>query len=265
MQMNRCQELVKFHVTAVQGMYFNGITEEKNYIKLRSSLIEDAYYNFVTPLCDNYQLDIERLFEEYKGINRDLCLYIQRGEVDNFRIPEKFDKKLYASDSYMVFINNFPLKQYSAKKEIVIKKVESKDAEKYCNIFAQAYSSEDPADPYGKLPESYKVSLYNSFSYTPNGFKFEYYIAEYSGIPGAVVSTISNDNILGVYGLGTIPQLRKHGLGTTLMQYIVNNSIHGNNKSIILQTEQGSTVEAWYLKMGFESICVMDYYVIQTK
>lgn len=261
--MNIDKKLVEFHLAGVQGMYFSELINHDRCQLLFCDLVEDAYYNFLVTYDKNLIELINKYKSEFQKRNRNIAIYIP-GNFDISEITSNdINFSLYACDSYMSLKNSIALLDHQIDNNIKIYTVNESEADKYCDVFATAYSSDDPNDPYGKLPDCYRNALRKSFNYSSSDFKFDYYLAKFNGEDAAVVSTISNNHIIGVYGLGTIHEFRRKGIGTALMQHIFKISTKRNIKIITLQTECGSSVEKWYNKLGFESLFSMKYYDIK--
>jgi len=81
-----------------------------------------------------------------------------------------------------------------------------------------------------------------------------FYVAYENGNPVGVVLCIYYKNIAGIYAVATLPEYRKKGISTTLIQRAVNDAIINNITTITLQTATGSYSHSLYKKLGFKDL-----------
>ena len=81
-----------------------------------------------------------------------------------------------------------------------------------------------------------------------------FYVAYENDNPVSVMLCIYHKNIAGIYAVATLPEHRKKGISTTLMQRVVDDAICNNMKTIILQTSTESYAHSFYRNLGFEDV-----------
>lgn len=259
------QGLVDFHFRSLQKMYFSEYIKKNEYVLLFSDLVEDSYYNYIGHCNRDINDVLNESREEFEKRNRQLAFYDAPGSstyIDNFDIPNNFDS--WAADAWMVLEDPAILTSYQISPEIIIESVGQSEKTQYANTFHIAYAGDNPDDPYANLPEYYSQSLKRSFDDTPDGFTKHYVWAKIGGTPAGVACMLSKGNISGIYGVGTIEEYRKKGVGKALMKHLVEKVTLTPDTKIMVQTEAGSKVEEWYKRMGFRTIFKATYYVEKT-
>ncbi len=91
----------------------------------------------------------------------------------------------------------------------------------------------------------------------------QYYLIYFENKPIGTAITIQTANIIGIHGVGIIPEMRKRGFAEEIMYIILNRAI---DQKIEYATLQSSTMgKGIYLKMGFSDIfCMTNYLLINT-
>lgn len=258
--------LVDFHFKSLQGMYFSEYISGKGYVLLFSDLVEDSYYNYIAQSKRNIQDVIRETRPFFVDRGRRVAIYVTPcsdlygNEKD---LPKNFE--LFAADAWMVLNDDQILRSYSAAMNIQIEPVSYESRDEYTKVFHLSYAGDNPDDPYANLPEYYSKSLNRSFDYKVDPYLKEYFWAKMDGQPVGVVSMLSDRRIAGVYGLGTLEAYRKHGVGTSLMAFLVKRAQVLKIPTMMCQTEAGSKVEQWYIRMGFQTLFTAKYYVESSK
>jgi ribosomal protein S18 acetylase RimI-like enzyme len=129
----------------------------------------------------------------------------------------------------------------------------------YVETFAAAYSGDDPADPYGQLDEGYVRALRGSFAATAEGYRKYYLLASAGDSAVGVAVLFTNGTLAGVYGVGTTPAWRRRSVGTALMASMTDIARRDGADWILLQTEDGSAVQRWYQKLGYQDVFTAAY------
>lgn len=87
------------------------------------------------------------------------------------------------------------------------------------------------------------------------------YLACVHGKPVGTCFLLSSIKTGGVFGVGTLKEYRRRGIGTTLTLHAVMDSINEGNDLHTLQAEKGGYVERLYKKIGFEIDHIISYFV----
>jgi len=122
----------------------------------------------------------------------------------------------------------------------------------FVDLFDKAHSGADD-EPYGKLPKEYGESLLDFFTAPPTDRSVIHYLGYFNGIPVGYATLIYSGRFAGIYNVGTIPEYRKRGVGTTLTLNAVTDALRNGAEIVYLVTEQGSYNEKLYSKMGFNA------------
>lgn len=91
--------------------------------------------------------------------------------------------------------------------------------------------------------------------------QISFYLIYKNQEPVGTVITHTTDKVLGIHGLGILPQFRKQGLAEEAMAVIINKA---NSKNIQLVTLQSSAMgKGIYKKLGFSEDFVMTSYLLK--
>ena len=254
--------LVDFHFRCLQGMYFSEYLPRENHILLFSDLVEDTYYNYVAHISGDLHRTLRETRTLFTERDRVPALYITPLSdlyTRDRRVPDGLSE--WAVDAWMVLRDSGYLDDYRCPNYVDIEAVSQDDRDAYVNVFEWAYSSEDPDDPYGALPDYYGRTLCRSFDTLPSGYQKQYVWAKIGGKPVGVGSMLWDEHIAGVYSVGTVGSYRNRGVGTSIMAHLVMKARAEGVPNVMLQTELGSPVERWYVEMGFTTVFTGTYYV----
>ncbi len=84
------------------------------------------------------------------------------------------------------------------------------------------------------------------------------YLARLHGIPAGSVTLVLKAGVAGLYGLGTIPDCRGHGVGTSLMARAIFDANALGFRTAVLQAPPGAV--RLYRRLGFETYFRIDIY-----
>ncbi len=87
------------------------------------------------------------------------------------------------------------------------------------------------------------------------------YLAYVEGKPVGTCGLLSSMKTGCIYGVGTLKEYRRRGIGTTLTLHAVMDSINEGNDLHTLQAEKGGYAERLYRKTGFEIDHTISYFV----
>ncbi len=65
---------------------------------------------------------------------------------------------------------------------------------------------------------------------------------------------IAWDGVCGIYGVATLPEARRQGVGTALVRVMIQAARARGSRPICLQAETGSTTQRWYERLGFRVV-----------
>lgn len=210
-----------------------GIREELGSIEFINS--EKAPYNIAFPLSN----------EAIDEISKNYTTYLPQWISINEQMISKY-KKL-GSLTYMVLTDKNS--EFEINKEIIIKRSASlSDIEDFSIVQGKAFCEEE--EEFNEwYPWMREKNIKNLNDNTQN-----FYVAYEDGKPVGVTLSIYHKNIAGIYAVATLPEYRKKGISTTLIQRAVNDAISNNITTITLQTSTESYAHSLYRKLGFEDV-----------
>ena len=89
----------------------------------------------------------------------------------------------------------------------------------------------------------------------------KFYLAYVEGKPVGICFFLSLMKTGGIFGVGTVEEHRRRGIGTALTLHALMDSIKEGNNLHTLQTEKGGYAEQLYRKTGFEVDHTISYFV----
>jgi ribosomal protein S18 acetylase RimI-like enzyme len=81
--------------------------------------------------------------------------------------------------------------------------------------------------------------------------RYRFYVAFHDGAPAATATARLSDGLVGIYGLGTVPALRRHGIGTALLRHIIQEARRDGYPQVVLSAEPHGYAAALYQRLGF--------------
>ncbi|MFL0248098.1 GNAT family N-acetyltransferase [Candidatus Clostridium stratigraminis] len=208
-----------------------GIRENLEYGKFIHS--DKSDYNIAFPLSIK---GIEKISDEY-------TIYLPQWISMNEQVKSKYKK--IGSLTYMALENGKT--KWETNKSLIIKRVSSlSDMEDFSIVQGKAFCEEE--EEFNEwYPWMREKNIKNLDENTQN-----FYVAYENGKPIGVTLCIYHENIAGIYAVATLPEHRRNGVSTTLIQRAVDDSISNNIDTIILQTSTESYAHNFYRKLGFK-------------
>lgn len=209
-----------------------GLRERLNNIEFIDS--EKADYNIAFPLAN----------EGIEEINKKYTIYLPQWILINEQMKLNYNK--IASLTYMVLADKKT--KLETNKNITIKRATSlSDIEDFSIVQGRAFceTEEEFNEGYYWMREK---NIENLEDNTQN-----FYVAYENDKPVSVLLCIYHKNIAGVFAVATLPEHRKKGISTTLIQRAIDDSIINNIKTLTLQTSTESYAHSFYTNIGFES------------
>jgi GNAT superfamily N-acetyltransferase len=196
---------------------------------------DKAEYNIAFPLSSEC---IEKISNKY-------TIYLPQWIFINEQMKLKYKKA--GSLTYMV-LNNEKRKWEINKKITTKRAISLSDIEAFSIVQGRAFceTEEEFNKWYLWMREK---NIKNLDSSTQN-----FYVAYENEKPVSVLLCIYNNNIAGIYAVATLPEHRKKGISTTLIQRAVDDAISNNMTTITLQTSTESYAHSFYKNLGFENI-----------
>lgn len=195
---------------------------------------DKANFNIVFPLSNE---GIEKISKNYN-------IYLPQWVLINEEMKLKYNKT--GSLTYMVLSDT--RKTLKTNEKIIIKRADSlSDIEDFSIIQGRGFceTQEEFNEGYSWMREK---NIKNLDDNTQN-----FYVAYENDKPVGVLLCIYHKNIAGFYAIATLPEHRKKGISTTLIQRAIDDAISNNTKAITLQTSTDSYSHSFYKNIGFEN------------
>jgi GNAT superfamily N-acetyltransferase len=91
-----------------------------------------------------------------------------------------------------------------------------------------------------------------------NGLPLHHFIGWLRGVPVAIASLLYHAGVAGIYGVATIPEARRQGVGATMTLHVLNVARSTGYRIAILSPTSMS--EAIYRRIGFNEYCKIHHY-----
>ncbi|HEY8891710.1 MAG TPA: GNAT family N-acetyltransferase [Clostridium sp.] len=208
-----------------------GVRECRNHSEFMDS--EKAEYNIVFPLSN----------EGIEEIDKKYTIYLPQWILINEQMKLKYKKA--GSLTYMVLTE---IKKMKINDQINIKRSTSLSGiEDFSIVQGKAFceTEEEFNEWYLWMREK---NIKNLDDNTQN-----FYVAYKNEKPVSVLLSIYNKKTAGIYAVATLPEHRKKGISTTLIQRAIDDAIINNMTTITLQTSTESFAHSFYRNLGFDN------------
>jgi GNAT superfamily N-acetyltransferase len=110
---------------------------------------------------------------------------------------------------------------------------------------------------------SEEVAHYYYDTYVATGFgsgqAWHHYIGMLHGRPVAMAALLLHAGVAGIYGVGTIPEARRQGIGTTLVRHAMHEArAAGYRVALLTPTDMSLRIYQW---LGFQQHCAFQFYL----
>lgn len=203
------------------------------------------YSEFIDSDKIEYNIAFSLSNEGIEKINKKYTIYLPQWISINEQMELKYKK--IGSLTYMVLSEKTP--QLEINKKIVIKRATSlSDIEDFSIVQGKAFceTEEEFNEWYLWMREK---NIENFDDSTQN-----FYIAYENDKPVSVLLSIYHKKTAGIYAVATLPEHRKKGISSTLIQRAIDDAISSNMTLITLQTSTESYAHSFYRNIGLESV-----------
>ncbi len=254
--------LVRLHYEGIQGTYFDELIPRGSTSLLFSDLVADSYYNYIAATPSATIEDCLGAAAEFSSRDRTLAVYLLfesrlRSDLETDGFTE------WAADAWLTADLATTLEPV-VEGQIATRLVEAgseTDVHEYVDAFKAAFSGDGPSDPYGALDEGYVLARERSVRSSGNSqWPSLFFVASDDGVPVGVAQMVLCGEWVGVYGVGTVPEGRRKGVGATLLNRMAVEARNRGAGKMFLQTEADSRIQAWYESMGFRLSFVAPYF-----
>lgn len=230
--------------------------ESQDYDIQYSKIIDDYYWNYA--FLKSPEIDLKVVWPKIKTdmekLHRQSVLYLM-SNVDYKKIEEQLEKcnlELIYTDVWMIIENLENFKDYESQIEVEISRVEAQETEEFIEAIMDGFSSDDPNDPYGTLPEEYR-KIYE-LKFVDDEFRKLEYCGKYEGKMIATANAWYKDDCAIIYTVSTHKKYQKQGVCKKMMSHIIKDLEKLGIKTVCVQTEQGFYTEKVYQNMGFYEV-----------
>lgn len=133
---------------------------------------------------------------------------------------------------------------FSAAQDIVVKRIVHKaDADVWTELYPKSFRYRISGDILARTRDS-----------------IHYYTAFYQGEPIGTAMLLQTEKIVGIHGVGVIPEMRRRGFAEQIMRHLLNIAMERGADFATLQASgMGKNI---YVKLGFEEQFVIKNYVL---
>ena len=205
---------------------------------LNSSLSDDIFFNKLTNITCLSESMINESVNEFKKHNSQVFVYsLNYPELDEFLQERNFR---YCDTQYVLRKNSHS----STKNEV--EKIQPMKSMIWATIFCNSYDCMDWLETVDSIVK-------NSAS------QIEYYVDK---THGACMALIEKSSILGLYCLGTLPEKRKQGFASSLIDFALGRVTQKKLDFLMLETYGKDGLLKFYEKLGFENLYQKTVYTI---
>jgi GNAT superfamily N-acetyltransferase len=111
------------------------------------------------------------------------------------------------------------------------------------------------------VPEEIAHHYYDTYVATGfgSGQAWHHYIGMLHGRPVAMAALLLHAGVAGIYGVGTIPEARRRGIGAALVQHALHEA-HAAGYRVALLTPTDMSLRI-YQRLGFQQHCTFQFYL----
>ncbi len=199
---------------------------------VNKNLPNDPFFDKLTNVtCHSEKMidDALALFQEY---NTKPFVYV---------LEDPIFEKLLGKRNFVFYDTQYVLKKSTPLSQEVFKvhKIAKKDSLLWADIFCKSYNCIEWIDEVNSIVR--------------NSISMVQYLVD-AGNNASCVTLYENNNIMGLYCLGTIQDKRRRGLAKSLINHALNQVKIKNLNFLVLETYARDNLLKFYLMLGFEII-----------
>lgn len=252
----KMRKLVDLHFSGQVKIGSSEMIEKKDYAISYSKFIQDCYWNMAH--LKNVDIHLEKVWQNIKNdmkeLNRQPILYLT-SNIDDEKVEKQLKncslENLY-TDAWMMVEDLKNFKNYESKIDVEISQVKEEEKEEFIGAIMDGFSSDDPEDPYGTLPEEYREIYHLEFE-DPSYHKLEY-CGKYQGKMIATANLWWKEECAIIYTVSTSKKYQRKGVCKKMMSHIIKDLESIGIKTVCVQTEEGFYTEKVYESMGFRKV-----------
>jgi amino acid adenylation domain-containing protein len=239
-------ELLRIHYALQKGAFISEWEQMGNWLQVFSSLSSAPMWNHLAWLggTNDQPLEFASQVEFFWNENgRRPTLYLvsdeNRTEADHVLLRHGFQP--CDQESWM-FYDPSELPDAPESPELEVRIASDPDEiSSFSNVFCAAYQVQ---------PEAYRTAFRPGTLADSHGRQTCHYLGYQADRPVCIASLLSLESSACIYNVGTLPEARKKGYAAQLIGRLIRDC-QAPPRRLFLQTEQGSTAERLYERLGF--------------
>lgn len=205
---------------------------------LNSNLSDDVFFNKLTNITCLSESMINESINEFKKHNSKVFVYsLNYHDLDKFLLERNFS---YYDTQHVLKKNSHT----STKNEV--EKISPTKSMIWARIFCNSYDCMDWLETIDSIVKNSATQI-------------EYYIDK---TQNACMALIKKSSILGLYCLGTLPEKRKQGIASSLIDFALEKVTQEKLDFLMLETYGKDDLLKFYEKLGFENLYQKTIYTI---
>jgi len=260
------EKLNEFYIYANVGFYIDKIFDNELYKIAYSKYVQDYDCNYVIDINLSKEFNKEEIENKMKELNRKPCYIVTPLSEFYKDRTTHFNKDKYEevhNEVWQIFDDFDNIEKINPNFSLNISLEKTDDMKKIAQINYEAFSTDNPDDPYGNLDSSY-LEVYKNYIEDKNSkYKRDFYFIKLDNqIVGCTVG-VYDEEIYGIYGIAIMKEYRGKGIGKEALKQQLQICKDKNIKMAFLQTEDGFYPAKLYRKIGFKDVCNVYYYALK--
>ena len=257
-----CSTCMDMQYDLLDKMFFDKREETEKYILCTSQTMDDTFWNMAYLKDKATDETIAELESKLTKMNRIPCLYIGRDDKffnENKELILSKNYEILDTDVFMI------LDEYKdVDININVKVVETeKEYNDFMKVLASAYNDSVENADENVYADAVTKCYYDAVKMSINSGK-TYHIIGYDNETPVSVATVNISNgVGGINNVGTAQGHWNKGYSKQVLTYLINLFKEKGGKELTLCTEYHSKNQAYYEKLGFKEIYVMEQYVLK--
>jgi N-acetylglutamate synthase-like GNAT family acetyltransferase len=171
--------------------------------------------------------------------------------IPSFKEYSHLSSKLsgYSLDDSLIV---FELKRRNMKSrdDVEVSEVTKRGIMEWVRVYLQSFYSD----------RFYRERVYDTVKRLVQREDVKLLLARVKGLPVGCTALHFDENVVGAYCVGVVPEYRKRGVASSILWYASQQNLL-NGRKLILQTFASDGLEKWYYNLGFEKVYQKDVYV----
>ena len=252
-----CSTCMDMQYDLLDKMFFDKREETKDYILCTSETMDDTFWNMAYLKDKATDETIAELENKLTKMNRTPCLYIGRDDKffnENKELILSKNYEILDTDVFMI------LDEYKdVDININVKVVETeKEYNDFMKVLASAYNDSVENADENVYADAVTKCYYDAVKMSINSGKTYHIIGYDNDTPVSVATVNISNGVGGINNVGTAQGHWNKGYSKQVLTYLIKLFKEKGGKELTLCTEYHSKNQAYYEKLGFKEIYVME-------